>query len=60
MRRHSACRDGAEVVFVTVERLGHVWAGGVSHLPESLVGKATAKLNATDVVWDFFRNKCLR
>ena len=38
------------MVFVTVEGLGHVWAGGVSHLPESLVGQATAKLNATDVV----------
>jgi polyhydroxybutyrate depolymerase len=48
-------RDGAEVLFITVEELGHTWAGGVSLLPESFVGKTSKKINDTDVIWEFFR-----
>ena len=54
-RRYGPGRDGAEVMFITVEGLGHHWAGGVSQAPDFLVGKNTDKLTATDVVWDFFR-----
>jgi polyhydroxybutyrate depolymerase len=49
-------RDGAEVVFVTVEGLGHNWAGGKNLLPEFMVGKRSDKLKTTDFVWDFFKN----
>jgi polyhydroxybutyrate depolymerase len=48
-------RGGAEVVYVTVEGLGHTWAGGKSLLPESMVGKRSDKLKATDFIWDFFQ-----
>jgi polyhydroxybutyrate depolymerase len=58
-RRYSGCRDDADVAFVTIEGLGHVWAGGVNQMPQMLVGNPTDKLNATDVIWDFFRNKRL-
>ncbi len=51
--------NGAEVVFITVEGLGHTWAGGTSLLPESLVGKRTDKIRATDVLWEFFRKHAL-
>jgi poly(3-hydroxybutyrate) depolymerase len=46
----------AEIVFVTVADQGHTWAGGKSLLPESWVGQRTDKLNATDFIWDFFKN----
>ena len=46
-------RDGAEVVYITVEGLGHTWAGGKSLLPEFMVGKQSAKIKATDVIWEF-------
>ncbi len=49
-------RESAEIVFVTVAGQGHTWAGGQSLLPESWVGKRTDKLNATDFIWDFFKN----
>ena len=45
---------GAEVVLVTVEGMGHTWAGGKSLLPESMVGKTSDKIRATDAIWDFF------
>lgn len=50
----SAGTNRAEVVFITVEGLGHNWAGGASLLPEAWVGKRTEKLKATDVIWAFF------
>jgi polyhydroxybutyrate depolymerase len=46
----------AEVVFYTIEGHGHYWPGGDSDLPESIAGKNTAKVNATDIIWDFFAN----
>jgi polyhydroxybutyrate depolymerase len=48
-------QDGAEVVSIAVEGLGHTWAGGKSLLPEFMVGKRTDKIKATDIIWDFFR-----
>jgi len=48
-------RSGSEVIYVTVEDLGHTWAGGSSLLPESMVGKTSNKIKATDAIWDFFR-----
>jgi polyhydroxybutyrate depolymerase len=48
-------RNGTEVVYVSIEGMGHTWAGGKSLLPESMVGKLSERLNATDVIWDFFQ-----
>ena len=49
-------RENTEIVFVTIADQGHTWAGGKSLLPESWVGKRTDRLNATDFIWDFFKN----
>ncbi len=48
-------RDGAEVVYIAVDGLGHTWAGGRSLLPESMVGGTSDKIKATDIIWDFFQ-----
>ena len=53
-RHYGPGSDGAEVVFITIESQGHVWPGGKSLLPEFMVGKATDKLKAVDVIWEFF------
>jgi len=44
----------SEIQLITVEGLGHHWAGGVSQAPQLLVGKPSNRLVATDVIWDFF------
>lgn len=49
-------REGSEVLFHTIEGLGHTWPGGKSLLPERLVGKTTDKIKATDAIWNFFQN----
>jgi len=48
------CNNNAEVVYIAVEGLGHTWAGGLSLLPERWVGKTSNKINATNIIWDFF------
>lgn len=54
-RRYGPGRDGAEILFITVEDLGHIWAGAGEFGPAFMLGKPTDKLKATDVIWDFFK-----
>jgi polyhydroxybutyrate depolymerase len=51
---YGLCNNNAKVVYIVVEGLGHTWAGGRSLLPEKWVGKTSNKINATDIIWDFF------
>lgn len=52
---YTTCRDHAEVIFYTVAGMGHFWPGGMSHLPERVIGKSFNKISATDVIWEFFQ-----
>jgi polyhydroxybutyrate depolymerase len=54
------CEAGTEVRLAIVPDLGHVWPGGPRLLPERLVGQASRRLMATDVIWDFFSRWPLR
>jgi len=49
------CAKGGEVEYYRVRGLGHVWPGGKNQLPERWVGKPSDNLNATDVIWEFFK-----
>jgi len=51
---YSTASEPDEVVLYMIEGHGHYWPGGPSDLPESIAGKNTAKLNATNTIWDFF------
>lgn len=44
-----------KVVLYTIEGHGHHWPGGKSALPERFAGKNTAKIKATDIIWEFFK-----
>jgi polyhydroxybutyrate depolymerase len=52
---YCSARNDAAVIYIAVDGLGHTWAGGKSLLPERMVGKTSDKIQATDVIWDFFR-----
>lgn len=52
--RYGSAANPTEVVLITVDGLGHVWAGGENLLPQFMVGKPTDKVKATDVIWEFF------
>jgi len=47
--------EAAKLVLYTIEAHGHHWPGGKSSLPKRLAGKNSAKIKATDVIWEFFR-----
>jgi polyhydroxybutyrate depolymerase len=52
--------DGLDaVILYTLQGHGHHWPGGKSLLPEKLAGKNVSELDATDVIWEFFKTKSL-
>ena len=54
--RHSwpGCADGASVVLYTIQGGGHTWPGG-GPLPEWFVGPTTHSIDASRLMWLFFR-----
>lgn len=46
---------GARVDFFTVSGAGHVWPGGASVMNERISGPASHRIDATAVIWEFFR-----
>ncbi|HVO15515.1 MAG TPA: alpha/beta fold hydrolase [Alphaproteobacteria bacterium] len=49
--------QAAEVVLYTVDRGGHTWPGGPQYLPQAAVGRVTKDIDATAVIWDFFKRQ---
>jgi polyhydroxybutyrate depolymerase len=47
------------IVLYILDGHGHHWPGGKSLLPEAVAGKNASKLNATDVIWEFFKTNSL-
>lgn len=56
VERHAGCRDAAEVRLYRVEGGGHTWPGGLQYLGERWIGRTSRDLDATDVIWSFFRD----
>lgn len=52
---YTSCHENTEVIFYTIAGMGHFWPGGMSHLPERVIGKSSNKISATDVIWEFFQ-----
>jgi polyhydroxybutyrate depolymerase len=58
-RAYTGCADDAAVVLYTVRGGGHTWPGGTP-LPEWFVGRTTRTIDATSLMWAFFRDHPLR
>jgi polyhydroxybutyrate depolymerase len=48
-------REGVTLRAITIAGLGHHWPGGRGELSRRLAGPPSDHLNATDVIWEFFR-----
>ena len=48
-----------DVVLYTIEDGGHAWPGGLS-IQKFLVGKTTTEINATELMWQFFKEHPLQ
>src|SRR5881394_3750537 len=53
------CADDAAVVLYTIKGGGHTWPGG-QPLPEWFVGRTTNSIDASSLMWAFFREHPLR
>ena len=51
---YSQCSHNADVVFYTIRGGGHAWPGGPA-MPPAIVGHTTQDINATRVIWEFFK-----
>lgn len=51
---YTQCADDASVVLYTVEGGGHSWPGG-KPMPEWMVGPTSRSIDATRLMWAFFR-----
>lgn len=58
-REFTHCAGDAAVILYTIEDGGHTWPGG-GPLPEWGVGRTTHSIDASAVVWSFFRAHPLR
>jgi polyhydroxybutyrate depolymerase len=56
---YTSCADGAAVVLYRIEGGGHSWPGG-KPLPEWMVGSTSNGVDATSLMWAFFREHPLR
>jgi len=55
IERFKQCRDGASYTIWYLKGQGHAWPGGQdSGLPESVMGPNITRINATDLIWQFF------
>lgn len=51
----SGGRDGSAVTLISLAGGGHTWPGGAQYLPKAIVGAVCPELDASRVIWDFFR-----
>jgi polyhydroxybutyrate depolymerase len=58
-RQYVSCADDAAVVLYTIQGGGHTWPGG-KPLPEWFVGSTSNEIDATRLMWEFFRQHPLR
>lgn len=57
IRVYGSCDRG--VVFYTIHGGGHTWPGG-SRLPAWFAGETNMQINASELMWQFFRRQTLR
>lgn len=57
---YTDCAQNASVVFYNVINGGHTWPGGRQYAPVRAVGKTTRNLDATTLIWDFFKTHPMR
>ena len=51
----SGGRNGSALTLVALAGGGHTWPGGTQYLPKAIVGAVCPELDASRVIWDFFR-----
>lgn len=56
LKEFYASDSGADVVLYSVVNGGHAWPGGKKTRPRAGYDEANQSMNATDTIWEFFKN----
>ncbi len=51
--------DGTEVILYVIDGGGHTWPGGLQYLPVRVIGKTSRDIDASEVIWTFFKKQKL-
>ena len=54
-RMHFPCMGGAPVTLYSLSEAGHTWPGHNNVAPKFIVGGTSMDIDATKVIWEFFR-----
>jgi polyhydroxybutyrate depolymerase len=54
---YNNCKDNTEVILVKIEGGGHTWPGASQYLPKIIVGTVCKDFNATEMIWEFFKQQ---
>ncbi len=57
---YNNCKDNTEVILVKIEGGGHTWPGASQYLPKIIVGVVCKDFNATEMIWEFFKQQKTR
>lgn len=50
------CAGHAVIALYRIDGGGHAWPGGQQQLPQSIIGRVSRDIDATQVIWQFFAN----
>ena len=53
---YGPCAGRTAVVLYTVDGGGHTWPGGAQYLPRAVIGRTSRDIDATLVIWQYFRS----
>lgn len=56
LTKYSTCEPGIEVALCTVVGGGHTWPGSQNNVDPVIVGPTSYALNASEFIWEFFKN----
>lgn len=56
---YSGCRDGSEVMLVTVKNGGHAWPGSIPANAAQPMAVANSSIDASEAIWEFFQRHTL-
>jgi polyhydroxybutyrate depolymerase len=52
---YATCRDGSRIELLTIVGGGHAWPGGMPYASARLIGRTSRDVDATELIWSFFR-----
>ena len=57
LRLYRDCASGAAVDFYQIDGAGHTWPGAEQLLSPLLVGATNQDIDATELIWQFFKER---